>query len=129
MRHWDLTARRGRANPTTMPPMRCSYDATRLSDNVRQIECWFSHTTHTMTNADNGPDNLVLRFLREIDRKVDRLTEEVRDLKSRVTALEGQFAIVAGQLATMSARLERVEQRLERIERRLEFQDTSSHEP
>jgi putative transposase len=27
-----------------VPPMRCSYDATRLSDNVRQIECWFSHT-------------------------------------------------------------------------------------
>src|SRR6516164_11626235 len=24
------------------PPMRCSYDAARLSDNVRQIECWFS---------------------------------------------------------------------------------------
>jgi len=36
-------ARRGRASPTTVPPMRCSYDATRLSNNLRQIECWFSH--------------------------------------------------------------------------------------
>ena len=35
-------ARRGRANPATVPPMRCPYDATRLSDNVRQIECPFS---------------------------------------------------------------------------------------
>src|SRR5262249_32670569 len=34
MRHWGLTARRGRANPATVPRMRCSYDATRLSDNV-----------------------------------------------------------------------------------------------
>jgi hypothetical protein len=39
-------ARRGRARPTTVPPMRCSYDATRLSDNVRRIESWFSQKVH-----------------------------------------------------------------------------------
>ena len=42
-----LTARRGRANPATVPLMhalRCSGNhRTRLSDNVRQVECWFSH--------------------------------------------------------------------------------------
>jgi hypothetical protein len=41
-----LTARRGRANPATVPLMhslRCSGNhGTRLSDNVRQVECWFS---------------------------------------------------------------------------------------
>src|SRR4029434_7952073 len=41
-----LTARRGRANPATVPLMhslRCSGNhRTRLSDNVRQVECWFS---------------------------------------------------------------------------------------
>jgi hypothetical protein len=36
----DRSARR--ANPAIVPSMRCFYDATRLSDNVRQIECWFS---------------------------------------------------------------------------------------
>src|SRR5258707_15716141 len=39
-----LTARRGRANPATVPLMhslRCS-GLTGLSDNVRQVECWFS---------------------------------------------------------------------------------------
>src|SRR5262249_30887724 len=35
MRRWGLTARRGRANPAIVPPIRCSYTATRLSDNVR----------------------------------------------------------------------------------------------
>jgi hypothetical protein len=44
-----LTARRGRANPATMPLMhsvRCfGNHGTRLSDNVRQVECWFSHIT------------------------------------------------------------------------------------
>jgi hypothetical protein len=41
-----LTARRGRANPATVPLMhslRCSGNhGTRLSDNVRLVECWFS---------------------------------------------------------------------------------------
>jgi hypothetical protein len=38
---------------------------------------------------DNGPDdNLVLRYLREIDRKLDQLTERVDDLTARVNALE-----------------------------------------
>src|SRR5437868_8633722 len=40
-----LTAWRGRANPATVPVMhslRCSGNQdTRLSDNVRQVECWF----------------------------------------------------------------------------------------
>jgi hypothetical protein len=44
-----LTARRGRANPATVPVMhslRCSGNqGTRLSDNVRQVECWFSQVT------------------------------------------------------------------------------------
>jgi len=43
-----LTARRDRANPATVPLMhslRCSGNhGTRLSDNVRQVECWFSQT-------------------------------------------------------------------------------------
>jgi hypothetical protein len=30
------------AGPSSRAPMRCSYNATRLSDNVRQIECRFS---------------------------------------------------------------------------------------
>jgi hypothetical protein len=44
-----LTARRGRANPATVPLMHSTAMApvtnqrTFLSDNVRQVECWFSH--------------------------------------------------------------------------------------
>jgi hypothetical protein len=43
-----LTAWRGRANPATVPLMhslRCSGNhGTRLSDNVRLVECWFSQS-------------------------------------------------------------------------------------
>jgi hypothetical protein len=54
-----LTARRGRANPATVPLMhslRCSGNhGTRLSDNVRQVECWFSQIReHNRHNSDLG---------------------------------------------------------------------------
>jgi transposase InsO family protein len=50
-----LTARRGRANPATVPLMhslRCSGNhRTRLSDNARQVECWFSHFIDEVYNT------------------------------------------------------------------------------
>ena len=38
------------------------------------------------------PDSLVLVYLRRIDGKIDRLIDDVQDLKHRVTSLEGQVA-------------------------------------
>ena len=63
------------------------------------------------------PDSLVLIYLRRIDEKVDRLIEDVHDLKSRMTALE---EILAG----FQRRIDRLELRVERIERRLDLVDT-----
>ncbi len=60
------------------------------------------------------PDNLVLVYLRRIDEKLDRLSDEVRDVKMRATTLEES-------LAGVNRRLERVETRLDRIERRLDL--------
>jgi len=34
--------------------MRCSYDATRLSNNVRQIECWFSQINQSLGGLEFG---------------------------------------------------------------------------
>ena len=39
-----------------------------------------------------GPGDLALVYLLRIDGKIDRLTEDVQDLKHRVTSLEGQVA-------------------------------------
>ena len=59
------------------------------------------------------PDNVALVYLRRIDEKVDRVIEDVRDIKFRVTNLkEGQAGIL---------RLDRVDARLDRIERRLDL--------
>jgi len=45
-----------------------------------------------MPNTDEGADNLVLRYLRAIERKVDRLIDNIRDLKDHVPALEARLA-------------------------------------
>jgi hypothetical protein len=42
-----------------------------------------------MANHDeHGTDNLVLRHLRSIDLKLDRLLDDVRNVKARMTACE-----------------------------------------
>ena len=62
------------------------------------------------------PDNLVLQLLRRIDAKVDRLAEEVHDLKIPMTSMEENMAV-------MSRRIDRIEARLDRIEHRLDLVD------
>jgi len=60
----------------------------------------------------DGPDNIVLQYLRHISTQVDRLVEEMKDVKVRLTNLEENAAVV-------SRRLDRIENRLDRIDVRL----------
>lgn len=62
------------------------------------------------------PDNLV--YLRRLDGKMDRLLDDMRDVKVRMTAAEE--AIVG-----LNRRMDRVEDRLDRIEKRLDLVETS----
>jgi archaellum component FlaC len=62
------------------------------------------------------PDNLVLVLLRRLDEKMDRVLDDMRDVKVRVTGLEEG-------LAGVNRRLDRMEFRIDRIERRLELAD------
>jgi archaellum component FlaC len=57
------------------------------------------------------PDNLVLQYLRRFDEKLDRVVDEMLDVKVRLTAVEEG-------LAGVNRRLDRLEVRVERIERR-----------
>ena len=56
------------------------------------------------------PVDLTLNMLRRIDEKLDRVVEDVRDIKVRVTAIEEAQAGI-------HRRLDRVDTRLDRIER------------
>ena len=62
------------------------------------------------------PDNLVLQLLRRMDQKLDRMVDDMHDLKVRVTSVEEV-------MATNNRRLDRLEQRFERVERRLDLAD------
>ena len=62
------------------------------------------------------PDNLVLRMLWSMDAKLDRVIEDVAELKTRVGILEAQYA-------SISNRMDRIEGRLDRIEKRLSLVD------
>lgn len=75
-----------------------------------------------MTDA---PESLILRYLRQIDQKVDRVIEDVHDLKVRMTAVEESLAGIYQNLAGVHRRIDRVEARLDRIERRLDLAETS----
>jgi archaellum component FlaC len=78
----------------------------------------------------DAPDNLILVMLRRIDAKIDRVIDDVADLKLRMTSVERQIGEIRLELAgtrvdmsSMSARMDRMDARLERIERRLDLVD------
>ena len=63
------------------------------------------------------PDNLVLQMLRRMDAKFDRMSDDLQDIKVRMTHVEEG-------LAGVNRRLDRLEVRVDRIERRLELSDS-----
>ena len=62
------------------------------------------------------PDSLVLRLLRKIDERTDRMEQDLRDVKVRLTGVEEG-------IAGINRRIDRLELRVDRIERRLELAD------
>lgn len=79
----------------------------------------------------------ILNFLRErfnrIDARLDRMAEDIHDLKVRMTAVERGLAecnaSIAGAhaaIAGVHSRIDRVDARLERIERRLDLVEVAS---
>ena len=62
------------------------------------------------------PENITLVDLRRIDQKIDRLMDDVSDLKIRMTSVEDG-------LAGVNRRLDRMESRMDPVERRLDLVD------
>ena len=74
------------------------------------------------------PDSLVLRYLRRIDQRTEKLETDMREVKERLGGLEHQMSLVHRDLAGLHAdvvrldqRIDRVDVRLERIEKRLDL--------
>ncbi len=73
------------------------------------------------------PDNIGPVYLRRMDAKLDRVVEDVTDIKRRLTALEvavgNMAATEMNHYANTAMRADRHEERLDRIERRLAITD------
>ena len=63
----------------------------------------------------------VLEGQRRLDEKIDRLIDDTRDLKVRMTAAEEASVGINRRLDRIELRLDRLELRLDRIERRLDL--------
>jgi hypothetical protein len=77
---------------------------------------------------ENGPDSIVLRYLRKIDAGQDAVRAELVDVKLRLSALEQRAVLVECGLnllhedrGRVDVRLDRIDERIGRIERRLEL--------
>jgi hypothetical protein len=74
-----------------------------------------------------GPENLMLIYLRRLDEKIDRMAEDMREVKLRLTALETAVGNLAAtemsHYAIMADRTDRLTARIERIETRLDLRE------
>ncbi len=61
-------------------------------------------------------DNLILEHLRAIRETLDRHTEDLREIKTRLGILEQQYASLSNRLDRMDERIGRIEKRLELVE-------------
>jgi hypothetical protein len=64
----------------------------------------------------DGPDNIMLQFLRRTDTKLDRLSEDVSDLKMRITSSEEALVGVQRRIDRFEVRFDRIERRLDLVE-------------
>jgi archaellum component FlaC len=62
------------------------------------------------------PENIVLQYLRRFDEKLDRVIDEMLDVKVRLTAVEEGIAGVNRRLDRLEVRVERIERRLDLVE-------------
>ncbi len=67
------------------------------------------------------PDNPILVYLRRLDWKMDRLSDDAADLKRRMTSLEAKVVPLHCGFAAQSERINHIETHLGRVERRLDL--------
>jgi predicted nucleic acid-binding Zn-ribbon protein len=66
--------------------------------------------------TDPGPENIILAYLRRFDEQLERLREDVLEIKGRLGMLEQQYASISNRVDRIEMRLERIEKRLDLIE-------------
>ncbi len=71
----------------------------------------------------DGPENMTLGMLRQIDERTARMSNRLDMLTDRIGSVERKLALWVADQAASNARLDGIDARLGRIERRLELTD------
>jgi len=76
----------------------------------------------------DDPDNIILVHLRRFDTKLDRMAEDMADIRQRLTTVEIQIgqlvATEQSHYAQIMLRMDRHDARFGRIERRLDLTES-----
>jgi hypothetical protein len=72
----------------------------------------------------DDPDSIVLRYLRRLDAKADRIGEAVSDLSAEVRGIKGHLAAFMQDEIAQDSALASIKDRLTRMERRLDITET-----
>ena len=55
------------------------------------------------------PDNLIVRYLRKLDEKVERALDDLRKIKQQLSSVEVSVAHLHGDFAAQSGRIDKLE--------------------
>ena len=67
--------------------------------------------------------NLTYELLKRVSIRLERMEDDISDIKSRLAVVEAAVAQHSVQFAALNARMDRFDERLKRIERRLDLTD------
>jgi predicted nucleic acid-binding Zn-ribbon protein len=67
------------------------------------------------------PEGIVLRYVRRIDERLDRIDVSLTNLVSRVASVEEQVAGLRKDFVRLEMRVGQMDDRMKRIERRLDL--------
>jgi len=69
------------------------------------------------------PDNIVLRYLRRIDERLDRVDTSLQNLIARACSVAAQVAGLRKDFVRLEVRVDQMDDRMKRMERRLDLTD------
>jgi hypothetical protein len=67
------------------------------------------------------PESILLRCLRRIDERLDRIDSGLQNLVARVGSVEGQVAGLRRDFVRLEVRVDQMDDRLKRIQRRFDL--------
>lgn len=69
------------------------------------------------------PDNIVLRYLRRIDERLDRVDTSLQNLIARIGSVEEQVSGLRKDFVRLAVPFDQMDDRMKRMERRLDLTD------